>query len=55
MMQHRAIVRSLVLSILVLLVVLGGITAALVFDSREAAAEARMDLVRMLETDEPPQ
>ena len=55
MMQHRAIVRSLVLSILVLLVVLGGITAALVFDNQEAVAEARTELVRMLEDDGPPE
>ena len=54
-MEHRAIVRSLVLSILILLVVLGGVTAVLVFDNQEAAAEARMDLVRMLENNEPPQ
>jgi len=48
MREHRAIVRSLLLSILILLVVLGGVTAALVYESQEAQAEARAELVAAL-------
>jgi len=54
MRQYRATVRSILLSILVLLVILGVVMGALVLESRDAEAEARMELAVFLENDGPP-